>query len=81
MNPIDKMGNVLKEKDAVCLHINAMVTGIVEKIKEASVIMGKEHQPMPGYITFNVPITVPFHPNMPRLQDCIKIVIPPSGKS
>lgn len=77
MNPIDGAGNILNEKDAVVVHVNAVLKGIVTKIKEASTIMAKS-EPVPGFITINVPITVPFSPLQPRLGDVYKIVKPPN---
>lgn len=78
MNPIDGAGNILNEKDAVVLHLNAVVKGVVVKIKEASTIMAEGSKPVAGFITINVPITIPFSPIQPRLNDVYKIVKPPN---
>jgi hypothetical protein len=77
MNPIDGVGNILNEKDVVAMHIDATVTGVVAKIKEASVVMAKANEELPGFITINVVITVPYSVQMARLTNIHKIVKPP----
>lgn len=78
MNPVDGAGNIVYEKDAVIVHINAIVKGEVSKIKEASQIMAKPGQDQPGFITIFVPITIPFTMYQNRLNDVFKIVKPPN---
>jgi hypothetical protein len=78
MNPIDGAGNILNEKDAVVVHLNAVVKGVVVKIKEAPTLMAKENQTQAGFITINVPITIPFNPMQPNLRDVFRIVKPPN---
>jgi hypothetical protein len=76
MNPVDAAGNMLNEKDPVCINISGLVKGQVAKVREAGILMGKS-QPMPGSITILVPITIQFDPRYPQLQNVFKIVKPP----
>ena len=78
MNPLDNMGNILNVKDLVAVKIgDQVVTGLVDKIKEASTIMAEGNKMMPGLVTIQIPISFMFSPAMPRITEIFKMVKPP----
>jgi hypothetical protein len=77
MNPLDNMGNILNVKDLVAVRVgDRTLTGIVDKIKEASTIMAEGNRMVPGLITIQVPISFIYNPAMPRVEDLYKMVKP-----
>jgi hypothetical protein len=80
MNPIDATGNILNVKDFVAVNVGGgtVLTGLVDKIKEASVVMSKNNDMLPGTITIQIPITIVYNPQMPRIPNVYKLIKPPN---
>jgi hypothetical protein len=82
MNPLDNMGNLLNVKDLVAVKVgDQTLTGVVDKIKEASTIMAEQNRLVPGLITVQVPISFMYNPAAPRVVEIFKMVKPPGFDS
>jgi hypothetical protein len=78
VNPIDANGNILYEKDFVAVHVgNNVLTGVVERIKESSLVMAKGNEMLPGFITIQIPVNFMYNHQMPKLAQIYKLVKPP----
>lgn len=78
MNPMDANGSVLYEKDFVAVHVgNTVLTGMVDRIKESSVVMAKDNAMLPGIITIQIPVNLIFNNTNPKLPSVYKLVRPP----